>query len=125
MLKIILVEDNPGDQRLFQETLKETGIECVLLTASNGNEGLELVKKEKPDLMILDVMMPGPSGYEICNSLKFDPFHEKGMPIILLTGREEEFDPRIGKLMKVFYMKKPCKMEELRDLVLDLCKDKL
>jgi two-component system alkaline phosphatase synthesis response regulator PhoP len=125
MLKIVFVDDNPGDQMLFKDTLKETGIEYSLKTASSGEEGLELVKKEKPDLLVLDVMMPGLGGYEVCNSLKFDPFNEEGMPILLLTGRQQEIDPRIGKFMKVYYMQKPCKMEELRDMIQTACKGKV
>jgi CheY-like chemotaxis protein len=125
MLNIILVDDNPGDQRLFQDTLQETGIEYRLRTAFNGKDALALVNQEKPDLLILDVMMPGMSGYDVCNSLKFDLADEQVLPILLLTGRPEEIDPRIGKLMKVFYMQKPCRMEELRDSIRSICKGKV
>jgi putative two-component system response regulator len=124
MLNIVLVDDNPGDQKLFQDTLQETGIEYRLRTASSGREGLELVKQEKPDLMVLDLMMPGMSGYDVYSALRFDPNNKGVLPIILLTVRKEEIDPRLGELKKVYYMQKPCKLEELRNMIRDIFKKK-
>ncbi len=81
--RVVLAEDH-GDVREFIRGLLEPEFE--LMTATNGDEAWELVCREKPDLVISDVMMPGRSGTELCQSIKAEPAL-KNIPVILLTAR--------------------------------------
>ena len=80
--KILLVDDD----RIFVEATK-TILERKyrVITAYNGEEGLEKARKEKPDLILLDVIMPGKDGFQICNQLKQDP-KLANIPVIMLTS---------------------------------------
>lgn len=90
-------------------------IEC--LEAYDGAEGLRLAKKEKPDVVILDIMMPSINGYKVARLLKFDEKY-KDIPIIMLTGRSQEKDVEIGKMTGADeYLTKPFYMAELIKLV--------
>ena len=77
-----------------------------MLVAHDGLDGMVQVKKIIPDLIILDIMMPEINGYDVCSNLKFDE-RFKHIPIVVLTSREQELDPRIGQLMGISYMHKP------------------
>ena len=74
--------------------------------AHDGLDGMVQVRKIVPDLIILDIMMPEINGYDVCSNLKFDE-RFKQIPIIVLTSRQQELDPRIGQLMGIDYMQKP------------------
>ena len=71
--KILVIEDDPATLRLMDYSLRHEGYQ--VLTASNGLEGLRKVQDEKPDLVILDVMLPGIDGFEICHRLRSWAFH--------------------------------------------------
>lgn len=103
--KILLVDDEPEIITLMKRRLTKAGYN--VLTANNGTEGLELAKKERPDIVILDVMMPGLSGYEICRILKMDPEYQS-LKIILLTGRDQLVDKETSEQIKAdAYVNKP------------------
>ncbi|HLX65040.1 MAG TPA: response regulator [Planctomycetota bacterium] len=88
--KILIVDDKPEVRTLIEMTL-DIGAFCFL-QAADGNKAIELAQKELPDLMILDVMMPGGmDGYQVCELLKKDP-KTKNIAIILLTARGQEHD---------------------------------
>ena len=87
--RILVVDDEPSIVRPLTFILKKKGYE--VLTASNGEEGLNVARMEKPDLIFLDVMMPKKNGYEVCEELKSDPeFND--IYIIILTARGVELD---------------------------------
>jgi DNA-binding response OmpR family regulator len=67
-----------------------------VITASDGQEGLDKARLEKPDLIILDLMLPKIDGYKVCRMLKFDEKF-KQIPIILFTARAQESDIKLGK----------------------------
>ena len=107
-MKILIVDDEPHLRMLIQqalEDLEEDGVE--LLTASNGEEALETIRNEEPNLVFLDVMMPKRNGFDICNIAK----NELGLShihIILLTAKGQEFDRRRGQEVGAdLYMTKP------------------
>ena len=84
MAKKVLVVDDDPDVRLFSVTvLEENGY--TPLEAANGEEGLKVIKKEKPELIILDVLMPRQSGIRLYRELKTDKSY-KDIPIIILSG---------------------------------------
>ena len=87
MPRILVVDDEPSIVRPLTFILKKKGYE--VLTASNGEEGLNAARKEQPDLIFLDVMMPKKNGYEVCKEIKNDPELEN-IYIIILTARGVE-----------------------------------
>ncbi|MCP4404418.1 MAG: response regulator [bacterium] len=87
MQKILVVDDEPSIVRPLMFILKKNGYK--VLTASNGEEGLQVARDEKPVLIFLDVMMPKKNGYEVCRELKEDP-DLKNIYVIILTARGVE-----------------------------------
>ena len=91
MSRILVVEDDPAILRSLHETLKR---ECYeVLTAADGETGYRLVREKSPDLVILDLMLPKLSGYEICRKMRSDGMHT---PILMLTARGDEGDRVLG-----------------------------
>jgi DNA-binding response OmpR family regulator len=84
MAKILIVDDEPAIRFLITATLEDEGYE--LFEAADGREAAALVGSVQPDLIILDVMMPGLSGYELCAQLKQDPA-TKNIIVIMLTAQ--------------------------------------
>ena len=109
---ILLVEDNPTNlQMLFQ--LLEKSVGCKLLVAKNGETALNIVKKTRPDLILLDIMMPGIDGFEVCRRLKADPGTSR-IPVIFLSALDETADKVKGlQLGAVDYVSKPFQAEEV------------
>lgn len=110
MKKILVVDDDPTVRKLVSEVLQRAGYKVTI--AKDGIDAMVTIRRDKPDLMILDIMMPEFNGYDVCHSLKFDPKF-KDLPIILLTAREQELDPRLGDLMGIEYLHKSCAPLEL------------
>jgi DNA-binding response OmpR family regulator len=107
-MKILIVDDEPHLRTLIQQSLEELEDEGVdLLTASNGEEALETILEEKPNLVFLDVMMPRKNGFDVCNTVK----NELGLSeihIVLLTAKGQEFDRQRGiEVGADLYMTKP------------------
>ena len=87
--KIIVAEDNPEMRRIVSIRLEINGY--TVIGAEDGEEALEKVKQEDPDLLILDLMIPKIDGFEVCRMLKFDDKH-KNMPIIILSALDQQGD---------------------------------
>jgi two-component system, OmpR family, alkaline phosphatase synthesis response regulator PhoP len=107
-MKILIVDDEPHLRMLIQQTLEELEDDGVeILTASNGEEALDTIRDEKPNLVFLDVMMPKKNGFDVCNTVK----KELGLVdihIILLTAKGQEFDRQRGQEVGAdLYMTKP------------------
>lgn len=92
--RILIVDDEPNIVTVVAARLKGNGYE--VLEAQDGLAGLDLAKKEKPDLIILDLMLPKLDGYKVCNLLKKDSRYA-GIPIILFTAKAQEEDKRMGE----------------------------
>ena len=109
---ILLVDDNPTNlQMLFQ--LLEKNIGCKLLVAKNGETALTIAQKTKPDLILLDIMMPGIDGFEVCRRLKAEPATSL-IPVIFLSALDETADKVKGlQLGAVDYVSKPFQAEEV------------
>ena len=91
--KILVVDDDKAILEMVKFALESEGFEVA--TATDGDEALNKVSKEKPDLIILDVMMPGIDGFEVCRHLKFDPQYQN-VPVIILTAKTEDIDKMTG-----------------------------
>mgnify|MGYP003509108087 FL=1 len=85
--KILIADDEPDILEIIQYNLRNEGYEVV--TAKNGNEAIEMAKKFHPDLIILDIMMPGKNGIEVCNILRLQPAFNDTL-IIFLTALSDE-----------------------------------
>jgi len=88
-LKILVCDDERHIVRLIQVNLERQGYQVV--TAFDGKEGLEKVRAEKPDLCVLDVMMPYMDGFEVLKSIRRDPETEN-LPVIMLTAKAQDKD---------------------------------
>jgi len=107
-MKILIVDDEPHLRMLIQQTLEELEDEGVeLLTAGDGEQALETIRSEKPELVLLDVMMPKKNGFDVCQAVKQDDGLNRTC-IILLTAKGQEFDRQRGQEVGAdLYMTKP------------------
>jgi len=104
---ILVVEDEPALQETLAYNLLRQGYQVEL--AENGQKGLELARNNKPDLVILDVLLPILDGFDVCRILR----QESNVPILILTARDEEIDRVIGlELGADDYLTKPFSMRE-------------
>lgn len=87
--KVLLVEDEPAQREVLSYNLSSEGFD--VLAAEDGDEAMLLVKEEVPDIIVLDWMLPGISGIEICRRLKSRP-ETRGIPVLMLSARSEEVD---------------------------------
>jgi two-component system, OmpR family, alkaline phosphatase synthesis response regulator PhoP len=107
-MKILIVDDEPHLRMLIQQSLEELEDEGVeLLTAGDGEQALDTIREEKPELVLLDVMMPKKNGFDVCHTVK----NELGLAhtfVILLTAKGQEFDRQRGQEVGAdLYMTKP------------------
>ena len=107
--KVLVVEDDPHIRLGLADALKGEGYEVIEI--SNGSEVLPLLKQQRPDLMILDVMLPGKSGFEICREARSA---RCDLPILMLTAKGQEIDKVLGlELGADDYVTKPFGVREL------------
>jgi two-component system alkaline phosphatase synthesis response regulator PhoP len=111
MPKILVVEDMESVVTLLRSLLEREGFHVV--TASDGLEALEAARREKPDLMLLDLILPGLDGLEVLRRVRNDP-PTADLPVIILSGKEEEQDKVIGlEVGADDYITKPFQANEL------------
>ncbi len=109
--RILLIEDEPDLAEVLQYNLEKEGFQVDL--APRGDTGLELVRREIPDLLLLDLMLPGIDGLEVTRLLKRDPATAH-LPIVMLTARSEEVDRIVGlELGADDYISKPFSPREV------------
>ncbi|MBR0597146.1 response regulator transcription factor [Sinanaerobacter chloroacetimidivorans] len=109
MQKILIIEDEPNIRELVLYNLKENGYEGI--GAEDGLLGLQLAHEERPDLILLDIMLPGKNGYDICRELRAEG---SKTPIIMLTAKNEEIDKVLGlEFGADDYISKPFGIREL------------
>lgn len=112
--KLLIVDDEPHIRMLIEQTLEELEDEDVtFLTADNGEDALEIIKEEKPQLVFLDVMMPKMNGMEVCRRVKKELLLND-VYIVLLTAKGQELDRQKGHEVGAdVYMTKPFDPEEI------------
>jgi CheY-like chemotaxis protein len=94
MKKLLMADDESGVRSLVRMTLESDDYE--ILEASDGNQALELAREHQPDLLLLDVAMPGMSGFDVCRLLKEDPETQQ-IKVIMLTARAQQMDVEEGQ----------------------------
>jgi len=110
-IKILVVDDTRANVNVLSDTLGGQGYE--IFVALSGEMALKIIKKANPDLILLDVMMPGIDGYEVCKKIKSDD-ETKDIPIIFLTAKTDKEDIVMGfKFGAIDYVTKPFQHEEL------------
>jgi two-component system, OmpR family, phosphate regulon response regulator PhoB len=111
MSRIAVIEDEPDLQQVLRYNLTQGGYEVV--TAGTGAEGLALCRDRRPDLVLLDLMLPDMPGLEVCKALKGDPA-TRAIKVLMLTARGEEVDRVVGfELGADDYVGKPFSVREL------------
>ena len=124
--KILLIDDDPDVHTVVKKILEPRSYQVV--SAYDGNEGLRSVVEERPDLIILDVVMPGKHGFEVCRELKTDERYHffADIPVLMLTVYPEDRDKihlsiRDGTMMEAEdYLQKPVDPPELLRRIEDL-----
>lgn len=106
--RILLIDDDETLLELLGDHIRVAGYNCLM--ATGGREGLRLTFEEQPDLVVLDIMMPGMDGWDVCQQIRA----ESDIPIIMLTAKGEEFDKLRGFHLGVDdYVTKPFSFAEL------------
>ena len=90
---VLVVDDDPVIQKLLKVNFEMEGYHVLI--ASDGVEGLERARSDRPDVVVLDIMMPRMSGLEVARALKSDP-DTRAMPVLLLSAKAQEADLRAG-----------------------------
>jgi len=109
--KILIVEDDKDILKMVEYNLKKEGFRT--LSASDGEDAIDLANSEHPDIVLLDLMLPGVDGLEVCKTLKNEP-KTKTIPIIMLTAKAQEADKVVGlELGADDYVTKPFSPREL------------
>jgi len=114
--KILIIDDEVHIRALLEHALEDLEDEGIkLLLAKDGDEGLKAIKKEKPDLIFLDIMMPKMNGYDVCREIKKDPEFNTSY-IIMLTAKGQTSDKIRGEEVQADeYITKPFNPDEILD----------
>ena len=108
MARLLVIDDEANLRHTVSYALRQEGYE--VLTAADGDEGLAVFRQAAPDLVILDVMLPGQDGFEVCRRLR----RESDVPVVMLTARDTELDKIVGlEIGADDYLAKPFSMREL------------
>ena len=118
--RVLVVDDEPDFAGIVQQNLEKEGFEVEV--AYDGDEGLEKIKANPPDAILLDVMMPGKDGYQVCSELKADERYA-GIPVILLTAvashvTSTRYSHRDGMSTEADdYLAKPASAEQITESI--------
>ena len=119
--KILIVDDEPNIVIPLQFLMEQNGYST--LVAESGEEALELIAKEKPDLVLLDIMLPGVDGFEVCEIIRLNP-EWRNIRIIFLTAKGRDVDIAKGMVLGADeYITKPFSNQQIIDVVTKLLKD--
>lgn len=119
--RVVLIDDDPDLRKLVKLTLEFTaGWEVT--TAAGGPEGIEAVRKAKPDVAVVDIMMPEMDGYEVCRRLKEDP-QTADIPVVFLTARKELDRARMEEVRAAGVVVKPFEPDHLAGELRALCRE--
>ena len=117
-MKVLIADDEPNIVISLEYLMKREGYD--VLVATDGNQALETIRREQPALVLLDVMMPGMNGFEVCQAVRADPALE-GVRILMLTAKGRDTDISKGLALGAnAYMTKPFSTRELVDKVRSL-----
>lgn len=112
MKKILIIEDSKQTTDILKEVLEKEGYNVVI--ANDGINGIRYAKKELPDLILLDLLLPKISGFDVCLKLKEDDMTRK-IPVIVIStlGEEKSTFEKLKRCEKIVFMKKPYNIDNL------------
>ena len=115
-IKILVVDDEEDFSFFLSKNLER--LDCYkVVSAKNGKAGIKLAKSNKPDLIFLDIMMPGINGFEVLEELKKDK-ETLSIPVVMLTGKcEEENKEKAASLKSADYIVKPAGLDQIRSTI--------
>ena len=115
--KILIADDEPNTRLLVGRILSQ---DYIVIAASDGEEAIALARRQKPDLILMDIMMPKMDGYAACSVLKADPA-TKAIPVVMLTGVGHGLNKKLGqKIGADGYITKPFSTKELLNTIAEL-----
>ena len=118
MTKVVIAEDEPDIRDLIKFTLQFAGYE--VFAGGNGEEGYELAKREKPDIVMMDVRMPKMTGYEACKLIKAEP-KTAHIPVVFLSAKGQEAEVQTGLAVGATeYLLKPFELTQLTEKVAEI-----
>ncbi len=113
--RILIADDNHNIRTMLKMDLETAGYQ--VMEASNGEQALKLVREHRPDMVVLDVMMPGLDGFEVCSRIKMDQ-SLRGIPVIMLTAKASKEDRFLGRELGADeYITKPFDPEDLEKVI--------
>ena len=116
--RILLVEDNPIDKKIISYSLTQLGLKVI--EANDGVEAIEKIYCEKPDLVLLEIMLPKLNGYAVCTQIKSDT-QMQNIPVIFCTSKNDESDYHEAiKYGADGYLSKPLKHSEILAMIVEL-----
>ncbi len=117
MTQIMIIDDSPTDAHVLKQMLEKNGFNTV--TAGDATEGIETAKREKPDLILMDVVMPGLNGFQATRELTSDP-ETASIPVIIVTRKDQQVDRMWGMRQGAKdYVTKPVRESSLMTLIND------
>jgi twitching motility two-component system response regulator PilH len=115
MSTVLIIDDSPTEVHVLKTWLEKNGFGTI--TAESGEEGIEKAKAEKPDAIIMDVVMPGMSGFQATRQLSKDPETSR-IPVVMVTTKDQETDKIWGMRQgAVAYLPKPVTEKQLVDKI--------
>ncbi|MBD2182676.1 response regulator transcription factor [Aerosakkonema funiforme] len=120
MTTVLVVEDSLTDMKLMTYYLQQAGLAVV--SANSGEEAQEKLHSHKPNLIILDVVLPGQSGFELCREIKTDP-HTSEIPVVICSTKDTDVDKMWANMLGAdAYLPKPVEETELLRTIRQLIK---
>jgi twitching motility two-component system response regulator PilH len=118
MAKVLIVDDSPTETYKLTSLLEKHG--HTVITAGNGEEGVENAKRERPDVVLMDIVMPGLNGFQATRQLSKAP-ETANIPVIIVTTKDQETDRVWGMRQGAkAYLTKPIAEKELMDIIADV-----
>jgi twitching motility two-component system response regulator PilH len=115
MPRVLIVDDSPTEIKKISQILSRSGYQ--VLTAETGEEGIEMVKRESPDVVLMDIVMPGLNGFQATRQLSRDP-ETQSIPVIIVTTKDQETDRLWGQRQGAKgYLTKPVNDKVLIDTI--------
>jgi CheY-like chemotaxis protein len=112
--KILIADDEPSVRLLVKKLLSDN---YIVLEASNGEEAVSVTRTEKPDLILMDILMPKMDGYTACYAIKTDEV-TKGIPVVMLTAVAHKLNKQLSEAMDADgYITKPFSFQDLKDTI--------
>jgi len=119
-IKVLLVEDEEDIRRLIKRKLEAEG--HIVTEAENGMSALRMIERDRPDIILLDIMLPELDGYEVCRKIKGD-YRYRDIPVVMVTCKAADYEILEGKEAGADrYLTKPFNLEDLIEAVEELAK---